>query len=459
MTAITPDLIIKSRRVVTYKGLEPAAIFIRGGVIQSVQPYDRFKASGPVLDARDDVVMAGIVDTHVHLNDPGRAEWEGFETGTKAAAAGGITSVFDMPLNSKPVTTTAQALMVKMATAEGRLWTDCGFWGGLVPGNEEELEPMIESGVFGFKCFLVHSGIDDFPSVGEAELRRAMPILARRGVPLLVHAELACTSPSPNGDPRHYSHYLASRPKAWENEAVRLIAKLSRETGCRAHIVHLSSAEALPIIAQARHLGAPLTVETCPHYLTFCAEDIKEGFTEFKCAPPIRESSNREALWKAFPEGLIDFVVSDHSPCTPDLKARESGDFMAAWGGISSLQLALPALWTEARSRGFKIEDLALWLSSNPARFAGLGRKKGRIAWGADADIVIWDPDAPVAVDPVMLHHRHKLTPYSGRSLQGKVKMTFLRGTQVYHEGSFPAGPRGQLLFRTQSEYELHGTH
>lgn len=454
-----PDLIIKSRRVATPRCVEPAAVLIQGGTIQSVQPYDRFKSSGPVLDVGSLVVMAGLVDTHVHLNDPGRSEWEGFETGTRAAAAGGITTVVDMPLNSKPVTTSAQALMVKMASAEGRVWTDIGFWGGVVPGNEGELEPMIESGVFGFKCFLVHSGIEDFPCVAESDLRKAMLLLARRNVPLLAHAELACTQPPIADDPRSYGGYLASRPKAWENEAIKLLARLSRETGCRTHIVHLSSAEALPIIAEARRVGAPLTVETCPHYLSFASEEVPDGRTEFKCAPPIREAANRERLWGAFPEGLVDFVVSDHSPCLPELKARETGDFTAAWGGISGLQLTLPAVWTQARARGFKVEDLALWLSSNPARFAGLGRRKGRIAWGADADIVVWDPDASVAVEPGMLEHRHKLTPYAGRSLLGKVKMTFLRGTQVYHEGRFPSSARGQLLFRTQSEYELHGTH
>ncbi len=455
------DLIIKSRRVLTPQGLRPAAVLIKGERIQSVQPYESFRAAGPVIDAGELAVMPGLVDTHVHLNDPGRAEWEGFATGTRAAAAGGITSLLDMPLNSKPVTTTAAALKLKMDATAGRLSVDCGFWGGVVPGNEEQLAPMVESGVFGFKCFLVPSGIDEFPNVAEADLRRAMPILARLGVPLLVHAELACTQPVLNekGDPKCYSRYLDSRPKIWENRAIELMAGLSRETGCRVHVVHLSSAEALPIIAEARGRGAPLTVETCPHYLTFAAEEIPDGRTEFKCAPPIRETANRERLWKAFDEGLIDFVVSDHSPCTPELKELEKGDFSAAWGGIASLQLTLPALWTQAKQRDFGLEDIALWMSGNTSRFSGLGGRKGRLAAGFDADIVVWDPEASFTVEPSGILHRHKVTPYAGLSLQGKVSMTFLRGAQIYHDGSFPSGPRGQILYRTKIQHELHGTN
>jgi allantoinase len=453
------DLILKSRRVITPQGLAPAAVFISGERISAVSPYDRFRASGPVVDVGDSVVMAGLVDTHVHFNDPGRAEWEGFETGTRAAAAGGITTVLDMPLNSRPVTTSLSALNEKRAACEGRLHVDCGFWGGVVPGNDGELEPMIDAGVFGFKCFLVHSGIDDFPAVAEKDLRQAMAVLARRRVPLLAHAELA-RAPAPVAkEPRKYKGYLDSRPKAWENDAIALLARLSRETGCRAHIVHLSSAEALPLIAEARRKGAPLTVETCPHYLTFCAEEVPDGRTEYKCAPPIREAANREALWKAFPEGLIDFVVSDHSPCSPELKRLAEGDFSAAWGGIAGLQLTLPAVWTQASRRGFGLSDAALWLSSNPARFAALGARKGRLAPGCDADIVVWDPEAAFEVAPNMIQHRHKVTPYSGLRLQGKVRMTVLRGRQVYHEGAFPSGPQGRALTRATKEHELDGTH
>jgi allantoinase len=453
------DLIIKSRRMVSSQGLKPGALMIKGERIQSVQPYDRFEASGPVIDAGDLVVMPGLVDTHVHLNDPGRAEWEGFETGTRAAAAGGITSVLDMPLNSNPVTTTTAALKLKSDAAQGRLMVDCGFWGGVVPGNEDQLAPMVESGVFGFKCFLVDSGIDEFPAVSEENLRKAMPILAKLGVPLLVHAELACTAPALRGELNSYQRYLDSRPKEWENKAIELVAGLSRETGCRVHIVHLSSAEALPVIAKARRQGAPLTVETCPHYLSFCAEEIKDGRTEFKCAPPIRESANREKLWEAFSQGLIDFVVSDHSPCTPALKGLDKGDFAAAWGGIASLQLTLPAVWTEASNRGFSPSDVALWMSGNTAAFSGLGGRKGRFASGYDADVVVWDPDAAFTVEAGMIEHRHKTTPYAGRVLRGKVAMTFLRGTQVYHDGTFLGGPRGQILYRTKIQHELHGTH
>jgi allantoinase len=443
-----PDLAVVSRRVVTPDGVRDAAVLIEGGRIAGLAERNAVPLGWAVLDATDRVVMPGLVDAHVHVNEPGRTEWEGFETATRAAAAGGVTTVVDMPLNSIPATTSVSALEAKLDAARGRLSVDCGFWGGVVPGNAGELDRLVDAGVAGFKAFLVPSGVDEFPRVEERDLRAALPILARRGVPLLVHAELAGPVPSEAGDPRRYSSYLASRPPSWENEAVRLLARLCRETGGRIHIVHLSSSQALPILVEARAVGLPVTVETCPHYLFFAAEDVPEGRTEFKCSPPIRERANRERLWAGLAEGTIDMVVSDHSPCAPELKGLGAGDFLRAWGGIASLQFRLPVVWTEARRRGFGLPDLARWLCRAPAELAGLGRRKGGLVPGHDADLVVWDPEATLAVEPAFVRHRHPLTPYRGQRLQGVVETTLLRGAVVYDRGDFPSAPRGEALLR-----------
>lgn len=446
MAKNTPSLVVSGRRVVTPEGTRPADILIQNGVISEILPQGKAPAGKTRVDAGNLVVMPGLVDTHVHVNEPGRTEWEGFETATKAAAAGGITTLIDMPLNSTPVTTTAEALKIKLEAARGRCWVDCGFWGGVVPGNAGELEAMIDAGVRGFKAFLIHSGIDDFPNASRADLEKSMPILARRGVPLLVHAELE--GPVENAgacDARLYAGYLNSRPKAWENEAMRLMIELCRQTGCRVHIVHLSSSQALGALKAARAENLPLTAETCPHYLTFASESIPDGATEYKCAPPIREKENREKLWEALGSGLIDFVVSDHSPCAPDLKKRDAGDFHAAWGGISSVQFGLPAVWTQARARGRSFEDLARWLCKRPALFAGL-KQKGKIAAGFDADLVLWDPEASFTLDASMIKHRHKLTPYDGLKLNGVVAATFLRGEKIYEKGKNAGAAKGRLL-------------
>jgi len=452
------DLVIRGRQVALSGEVAPASVHIREGRIVAITAFEDIPTDCEIVEAaKDSIVMPGLVDTHVLINEPGRMEWEGFATATRAAAAGGVTTIVDMPLNCIPATTTSEALRAKLAVTRGKLWVDVGFWGGVVPGNTGELAALWNDGVVGFKCFLVHSGVDEFPNVTEAILRETMPELARMGATLIVHAELpgpiedACCrsleSDESSQANQSYETFLRSRPRAAENEAVALMIRLSRETGCRIHIVHHSSADALGMLRQAKAQGALLTVETCPHYLHFAAEDIGDGATEFKCCPPIRERENREQLWGALRDGIIDMVVSDHSPCPPEMKLPEQGDFMNAWGGISSLQLRLPVMWTAASTRGFTITQLAEWLCAAPARQIGLAQKKGSIGVGCDGDLVIWNPDRKFQVAPELIHHRHKLTPYAGEVLRGVVEKTFLRGQMVYEGGEF-SEPHGSLLFR-----------
>jgi allantoinase len=448
-----PDLIVRGRRVVTPEGERAAAIHVRGGLISAITAFDDFASGAIVHDAGDSVVMPGIVDTHVHINEPGRTEWEGFSTATRAAAVGGITTLIEMPLNSIPATTTAAGFREKLAAAAGKIWVDVGFWGGVVPGNVAELGPLWESGIFGFKCFLVPSGVEEFAHVTESDLGTALPDLTTLTAPLLVHAEL----PDPiaeaakkisKADQRRYSTWLTSRPRAAENEAIELLIKLAKEFGARIHFVHLSSSDAIPALQRAKSEGQHITVETCPHYLTFDAEHVADGRTEFKCAPPIRENENREKLWAALGDGTIDFIATDHSPCPPAMKLPETGDFVRAWGGIAALELSLPAVWTQASSRGYAVPRLAEWLCSGPARLAGLEKRKGTIAVGYDADFVIWNPDAKFLVDPAKLHQRHKITPYAGRELLGSVETTFLRGRKIFDRGEFSPSPLGLILRR-----------
>ena len=448
-----PDLIVRGRRVVTSEGERAAAIRVRGGAISAITAFDDLPKSFVVHEAHDFVVMPGIVDTHVHINQPGRTEWEGFSTATRAAAAGGITTLIEMPLNSIPATTTVAGFREKLAATAGKLWVDVGFWGGVVPGNATELRPLWESGVFGFKCFLVPSGVEEFAHVTEGDLRGTLPELDALKAPLLVHAELPgpiaqAAKKTSESDIQRYSTWLASRPRAAENEAIALLVTLAREFGARLHIVHLSSSDAISTLQQAKSEGLPVTVETCPHYLTFDAEDIADGKTEFKCAPPIREHENREKLWAALEDGTIDFIATDHSPCPPAMKLLDEGDFLRAWGGIAALELSLPAVWTEASSRGYAVPRLAEWLCSGPARLVGLENRKGAIAVGHDADFAIWNPDAKFSVDSTKLQQRHKITPYAGRQLLGPIETTFLRGRKVFDKGEFFPTPLGQVLHR-----------
>jgi allantoinase len=450
------DFIIRGRNVVTPEGVVPASVQIRDGRILAVGAYDDIPSGREVLEVDESsVLMPGLVDTHVHINEPGRTDWEGFHSATRAAAAGGVTTIVEMPLNSIPPTTTLENYQTKLAAAEGKCAVDVGFWGGVVPGNVEELSLLNEAGVLGFKCFLVHSGVDEFPNVTERDLRIAMPELARLGAVLIVHAEVPEAIDKAQkeagvqtSNPRKYSTFLKSRPREAENEAIDLMIRLSRETGARVHIVHHSSSDALTALREAKAEGLPLTVETCPHYLSFAAEDIADGATEFKCCPPIRERENSEALWGALDEGLIEMVVSDHSPCPPAMKAQETGDFMEAWGGISSLQLRLPVMWSQALERGYGFTHMAEWLARAPAGLVGLNDRKGAIAAGFDADLVIWNPQASFTVEPSVIHHRHKLTPYQGQTLRGVVRATYLRGERIYDDGQFSDKPSGLILRR-----------
>ncbi|HEV8426819.1 MAG TPA: allantoinase AllB [Pyrinomonadaceae bacterium] len=442
------DLIIRGRRVVLPDAIAPRSVHIREERIVLVGDYDDVVESCELIEAgNDSVVMPGLVDTHVHINAPGRTDWEGFRTATLAAAAGGVTTLVDMPLNSIPPTTTLAGFETKLETARNDCFVDVGFWGGVVPGNTSELARMFAAGVVGFKCFLVPSGVDEFQHVTESDLRQAMPELRRLGALLIVHAELpgSIRTDSTEGD---YQSFLNSRPRSAENEAIELMIHLSREFDTRVHIVHLSSAEALPLLREAQQAGVKITAETCPHYLHFAAETVPAGATEFKCCPPIREETNREELWEGLREGTIDFVVSDHSPCPGEMKLRESGDFMKAWGGIASLQLRLPVVWTEARPRGFSLEDVTRWLCANPARQVSLAPQKGTIAVGSDADLVIWNPDQQFTVAAATLQHRHKISPYEGEVLNGVVQKTFLRGRKIYDVGRFTGGPSGQMVLR-----------
>lgn len=435
---------VRSRRVLTPEGLRPATVEFAHGRITALRAFE--DAPAGAHDAGELVVMPGLVDTHVHVNEPGRTEWEGIETATAAAAAGGVTTLLDMPLNSTPATTTVAALATKRAAIEGRCRVDVGLLGGVVPGHEDELAGLWAGGVRGFKCFLVPSGVEDFAAADERTLEAALPRLAALGAPLMVHAEWpSALLPAPPST-RSYVEWAASRPAGAEAEAIERIAHLAARHGARVHIVHVSSAEGVAAVAAARARGVALTAETCPHYLTFTADEVPEGATEFKCAPPLRTTADREALWAALEDGTLAMVVSDHSPCPPSLKARDTGDFVAAWGGIASLQLGLAAVWTGLQARGLGLDRLARWMSAEPARLAGLAARKGALEPGRDADLVLWSPEERETVHAARLRHRHPLTPYEGRSLAGVVHTTYLRGQRIHVRGADLEAVRGRCF-------------
>ncbi|MEU6137790.1 allantoinase AllB [Nocardioides sp. NPDC047086] len=446
------DVVIRAARMVTPEGETAGSVGVRDGRIVAVEPTG-LTAARVVELADDEVLMPGVVDAHVHVNDPGRTEWEGFASATRAAAAGGVTTIVDMPLNSIPPTCDVPALDLKRRVAFGgpaasQAFVDIGFWGGAVPGNVADLRPLHEAGVSGFKCFLLHSGVDEFPPLDPEQLELAMREIATFDGLLIVHAEDAhAIEHAPAAGGGTYERFLHSRPRGAENLAIAQVIELARWTGCRVHILHVSSSDVLAMLASARRDGVPITAETCPHYLTFAAEEIPDGATQYKCCPPIREATNRELLWEGLRDGVIDMVVTDHSPSTPDLKALDTGDFGVAWGGISSLQLGLSAVWTEARARGFALDDVARWMSEAPAGHAGL-TTKGRIAVGHDADFAVLAPDDSFVVDAAKLHHKNAVTPYHGRSLAGVVRATWLRGETIDIE----AAPQGRLLSRVTTE-------
>ncbi len=445
------DLVIKSSRILLPDRLFDGYLNINEGKIHSIVSLNNEMSSGKVIEAGDNVVMPGIIDPHVHINEPGRTEWEGFDTGTRSAAAGGITTLIEMPLNSSPVTTSKKNFQIKIDACGRNTHVNCGFWGGVVPDNFFQLDELLQSGVFGLKAFLTHSGIDDFPNTPLTQLRDVLLLLKEFDLPLLVHCEISGDHgglAELKKNPISYRAYLNSRPKEWENHAIREMINLCRETGARVHIVHLSSAEALPMIKQVREEGFPLTVETAPHYLCFSSEEIEDGKTVFKCAPPIREKENNEKLWEALKSGLIDFIATDHSPAPPDLKEIASGNFEKAWGGIAGLQFSLPAVWNDAVKRNISLGKICEWMCMNPSRFLKLEDSKGFIKEGWDADLVIWDPEKEIVINEENIFHRHKATPYAGRKLRGEVLHTIVNGKLVYEKNKFLNLHQGKLLMQ-----------
>ncbi len=422
--------VFRSRRVVLPGGERPADVVVQDGRITAVVPYGEARR-GPVQDIGGSALLPGLVDTHVHVNEPGRTEWEGFETATRAAAAGGVTTMIDMPLNSVPPTTTVGNLEAKRAAARGKVHVDVGFWGGAVGSNLADLPGLHAAGAVGFKAFLAPSGVPEFPHLTGPALSDLLAEVARLGTVAAVHAEdPAVLGAAPPASGRSYAGFLRSRPGKAEDAAVATLVEAARRTGARVHVLHVSSPGVLPLLSAARNEGVRITAETCPHYLSFAAEEIPDGATQYKCCPPIRGAADRELLWEGLAGGLLDLVVSDHSPCTPGLKCLDTGDFGSAWGGISGLQVGLAAVWAGAADRGFSLAQVARWMAAGPASLAGLARK-GAIDVGMDADLVAFDPDAWFAVDAAELEHRHPVTPYAGLRVRGKVLGTWLRGQPV----------------------------
>lgn len=426
------QLVIRAKRAVFPDGIRPAVVVVDDERITALlEDGAAVEAREEIVVPDDQVLMPGLVDSHVHVNEPGRTPWEGYESATRAGLAGGITTILDMPLNSSPPTTTVANLGAKEEAAQGKLSVDVGFWGGAVPGNIDQMAPLWDKGVFGFKCFTAHSGIDEYGYLGYEGVKEVLAKLAELDAVLIVHAEDSrILAEAPQDITDQYATFLASRPRAAENTAIEQVLAAARETGARVHILHLSSAEALPAIRAAKQEGVKVTVETCPHYLTFASELIPDGATEYKCCPPLRENDNRKALWEGLKDGTIDHIASDHSPCTVDLKVKDTGDFGKAWGGVASVQLGLPAVWTAGEEFGIELSDIARWLAANPcASFRVPG--KGSIAVGNDADFAVVAPEETFVVDVEDLEHKNKISPYQGRTLRGVVKRTVLRGRTV----------------------------
>lgn len=437
---------LHSKRVLIDGKLIEATVFIDNGIISDIK-QGRVE-EGDFVSYDNLVIMPGLIDCHVHINEPGRTEWEGFDTATKAAAAGGITTLIDMPLNSSPVTITAKELENKIKASEGKLHVNCGFWGGLVPNNINELDSLIDTGIMGIKVFLTHSGIDEFPNVLGEDLKKAMAIIAKKDVPLLAHCELDEKGYDKEliENPISYQAYLHSRPKHWEDNAIKMMIELSKETGCHTHVVHLSSANGIPLIKKAQEENIPVTTETCTHYLFFNAEEIPDGKTVYKCAPPIREKENNEKLWGGLKEGVIDFIITDHSPATPGIKELETGNLKKAWGGIAGLQFNLPAVWKKSEEHQNNVSDIAKLMSENVAKFLKLNNSKGLIKKGYDADVVVWNPEKSFVATTESIKHRHKLSPYVGYELKGEVVTTYVNGEKVYEHDKFIALNKGKII-------------
>lgn len=447
-----------SSQVVTPQGIRPCAVLVEGERIVELVGPGEVPPSAAREDCGSAALLPGLVDSHVHINEPGRTDWEGFQTATQAAAAGGYTMLVDMPLNCVPATTSVSALEAKRKAAQNKCWIDWAPWGGLVRDNHEHITDLARAGVVGFKCFLVHPGIEEFSMVGELELRKALPAISKSGLPLLVHAELpgpieTATAQLRGDDWGSHETYLRSRPDEAERVAIGFMLSLCREYRCRLHIVHLATGSALQMLADARSEGLAVSVETCPHYLHLEAERIARGATECKCAPPIRCQTNREQLWQGLKDGVIDMVVTDHSPCPPQMKRKGEGDFRNAWGGIASLSVALPVIWTEGRRRGFSLVDIARWMAERPAALAGCDSRKGRLAAGYDADLVVFEPNEEFTVTPDRLFQRHKVSPYLGETLFGVVRRTYSRSRLVYQDGEFPGEPRGREVPRSSANH------
>ncbi len=441
--------IFHSKNVLTPDGIKEAYIFIEDGKIIEVTDKYSGDFSMSIEDFGDKVIMPGLVDTHVHINEPGRTDWEGFLTATKSAAAGGITTLIDMPLNSSPVTANRASFEEKLVSTKDKLYVNVGFYGGLIHGNSDKMKELIENGVTGIKAFMINSGIDEFPFAREEDLREAMEIISKYEIPLLVHAELE--SPlllSKDHDPCSFKSFLINRPTKWETNAIKLLIELSREYSCHVHIVHVSSGESISLIEKAKKEGLKITAETCPHYLFFSSDDIPDNDTRFKCTPPIRDKKNQDKLWEGIENGVLDMIVSDHSPCDPQLKQMHSCNFDEAWGGISGLQFSLPAVWTEAKKRGISLERISELMSFNPAKLAGLDKCKGKIQEGFDADLTIFSPQKTFTVAENIIQHKHKITPYSGFELTGVVEAALIDGEKVYDSGSFSKNKTGKAIIR-----------
>ncbi len=445
------DLAIYCKKTILPEGIREVTILItEGKIVEIIEGKAPAGSAKKLVSAGESVLMPGLIDSHVHINEPGRTEWEGFESATKAAAAGGVTTLVDMPLNSTPVTTSAANFKKKLKAAEGNIYVNCGFWGGIVPDNSKDLDALIKAGVLGFKAFLANSGIDDFPNVSIAHLESVAKKISEEGLPLLVHAEIEEKNKGQeehNLEPYSYQAFLRSRPHEWEDKAISTLIKVAEKYKLKTHIVHLSSSNSLASLKEAREKGIPISVETCPHYLFFNAETIQDADTRFKCTPPIREKENNDKLWDALIDGTIDFVVTDHSPAPPELKSMTDGNLKEAWGGISTLQFALPIMWTMAQDKNVPIEQVASWMTSKVADFLNLPGK-GRIQVGADADLVMWNPTKKMKVSPSLMRFRHPISPYEGIMLSGLVEKTYVGGALVYDKGSFVSSPAGKIILR-----------